>query len=90
MNIIVKVPRSTPTRALLLILNIFPLHLHLIKEGMATSLRIMGQFTMNWAGVYPNLTYSVSHLRFWEYMTQDFGLCGNQVEYDECCVPIPT
>ena len=89
MNTIVKVPRSTPTRALQIILDIPPLHLHLIKEGLSAYLRIMGQTTMNWVGVYPNLTYSVSHLRFWEYMAQDFGLRDGQVEVDTCCVPCP-
>ena len=88
-NTIVKVPRSTPTRALLIILDITPLHLHLLKEGMTAYLRIMGPRTMNWVGVFTNLTYSVSHLRFWEYMVQDFGLRDNQVEVDTCCVPCP-
>ena len=90
MNTIVKVPRSTPTRALEIILDIPPLHLHILKEGLSAYMRVMVLSTMNWVGVYPNLTYSVSHLRFWEYHAQDSGLREGFVETDECCVSRPT
>ena len=69
-NTIVKVPRSTPTQALEIILDIMPLHLHVFKEGLATFLCIMPVRSLLWTGVYPNLAFSVSHLRFWEYNAQ--------------------
>ena len=36
-NTIVKVPRSTPTQALEIILDILPLHIHIKKEGLSTT-----------------------------------------------------
>ena len=90
MNTMVKVPRSTPTRAMEIILDVMPLHLHILKEGLSSYLRIMQHRTMSWCGVYPNLTYSVSHLRFWEYYAQDFGLRLSWAELDDCAVFPPT
>ena len=87
-NTIVKVPRSTPTRALEIILDIFPLHLHIRKEGMSTFLRLRDQLPLNWVGVYTNLTYSVSHRRYWDYEFMDSDLSKDKV-LDDCCVPSP-
>ena len=39
MNTIIKVPRSTPTRALEIIFDIHPLLLHIMKEGLSACLR---------------------------------------------------
>ena len=89
MNTIVKVPRSTPTRAMEIILDIPPLHLHLKKEGMAAFMRLKSQLPLQWDGIYPNLTYSVSHRRFWTYTVTDAGLLSDR-EMDECCVMRPT
>ena len=88
MNTIVKVPRSTPTRAMEIILDVTPLHLHILKEGLSTHIRIMTPSSLRWTGVHTNLTFSISHLRFWEYIAEDFGL-RNNTESDDCCVPRP-
>ena len=42
-----------------------------------------------WEGVFDNLTHSISHLRFWEYMVQDMGLTEAESDIDECHVPTP-
>ena len=88
MNTIVKVPRSTPTQAMEIILDIFPLHLHLKKEGLAAYLRLQEQMELSWTGVYSNLTYSVSHRRFWEYTILDSRINADQ-ELDDCMTPAP-
>ena len=90
MNTIVRVPRSTPTRAMELILDIYPLHLHIIKEGMASALRLKAQTPLHWEGIshiYPEI---VSHLRFWEYMSQDLGVTTVDLDSDLCCTLAPT
>ena len=89
MNTIVKVPRSTPTRAMELILDIFPLHLHLKKEGLAAYMRLKDQLPLSWVGVYSNITYSVSHRRFWEYTAQDANLLSDRIS-DHCQIQKPT
>ena len=89
MSTMVKVPRSTPTRAMEIILDIAPLHLHILKEGMSTFLRLGRSVDIVWDGVYPNLTYSVSHRRYWQYVTHDTGITNAEADNDDCCVMKP-
>ena len=89
-NTIVKVPRSTPSRALEIILDIFPLHLHIMKEGLSAYLRLKPSLNLRWTGIYTNLTYSVSHLRYWDWIAEDNGIYTYGQEVDDCCVMRPT
>ena len=86
---IVKVPRSTPTQGLEIILGVTPLHLQIRKEGLSTYYRLRRQTAINWAGVHTNLTYAVSHRRYWEYLLEDAGLEDFQAASDTCHVPRP-
>ena len=61
-----------------------------MKEGLSTYLRLGRDMDLIWGGVYPNLTYSVSHRRYWNYLASDYGLVGQQAINDECCVRRPT
>ena len=90
MNTMVKVPRSTPTRALEIILDIHPLHLHVMKEGLSTYIRLKPAIRLLWSGVYTNLTHSVSHLRYWDWVAEDQGVYSYGEEVDDCCVMRPT
>ena len=89
MSTIVRVPRSTPTEGLEVILGVKPLHLHIKYEGFASYNRLKNQLPLTWDGVYPNLTFSVSHLRFWEYLAEDVGISDFQAGSDSCHVPRP-
>ena len=89
MSTMVRVPRSTPTRAMELILDIMPLHLHILKEGLSTSLRLAKETEIRWSGIYPNLTHAVSHRRYWHYIAHDTGISGHQPDLDDCCVRKP-
>ena len=86
-NTMVKIPRSTPTRGLEIILDILPLHLHVRQEGLAAYNRLRP--TITWEGVFQNQTNSVSHLRYWQYLTQDVGMQDFHVETDNCHVLRP-
>ena len=85
-NTIVKVPRSTPTRGLEIMLDIMPLHLHIQKEGLAAYVRLKRSAEIQWEGVFSNITHSISHLKFWEYLTHDLGLQDFHLETDACHV----
>ena len=89
MNTIVKVPRSTPTRAMEIVLDIYPLHLHIMKEGLSAYIRMEPQLRIRWTGVYENLTHSISHLRYWVWIAEDTGVSTYGQEVDECCVMSP-
>ena len=90
MNTMVKVPRSTPTRAMEIILDVTPLHLHIMQLGLKAFHRLQSQLRLNWVGVYPNLTHSVSHLRYWHYILEDFELTDEQLNTDECDLLAPS
>ena len=89
-NTIVKVPRSTPSRGLEVILDITPLHLHVKQEGLSAFLRLHTHTNIQWEGVFTNLTNSVSHLRYWDYISRDAGIQDFHTETDECHVLRPT
>ena len=86
---ICRVPRSTPTRALEIILDIFPLHIFIIRTGLAAFQRLKRQTPLLWDGVYPNLTHSISHLRFWTYLCQELGIDDVERNSDSCCIVPP-
>lgn len=88
MSITVRVPRSTPTRAMEIILGLLPLHLHILQTGLSTYHRIKPA-PISWEGIIPNLTHSVSHLKFWEYQCIDFDMAATRLDEDECNVPPP-
>ena len=58
-------PRSTPTIALEVMLDIPPLHLHCIQEGLAARLRLDEMLSLDWPGTNDKKTHSISHLQFW-------------------------
>ena len=84
----VKVPRSTPTRALVILLGITPLHLHVLQVGLAAYKRLQSKLPFDWEGIHPNLTHSVSHLKFWEYQDLDLGLGNGNLTSDECYITV--
>ena len=90
MNTIVKVPRSTPTRAMEIVLDLYPLHLHILKEGLSTYIRLKPAIRLLWSGVYTNLTHAVSHRRYWDWVAEDAGIYDYGNEVDDCCVMRPT
>lgn len=64
-NTIVNVPRSTPTRALEILLNIKPLHLQIQYEGLKAYFRLKDQLPLSWEGLGKIKRFAKSHLRFW-------------------------
>ena len=90
MNTMVKVPRSTPTRGMEIILDILPLHIHIQQEGLAAYTRLFQTSPLQWEGIFTNLTNSVSHLRYWDYMSQDARLQDFHNETDSCNIRRPS
>ena len=85
----VKIPRSTPNKGLEIILDIMPLHLHIKKEGLASYLRLFPTPPISWEGIITNLTHSVSHLHYCEYLARDIGIQDFHGESDSCNVLRP-
>ena len=64
-------PKSTPTRALEIILDVMPLHLFCLQEAIASRSRLHDVVKLDWPGTNQKKTHSISHLRFLEdHMTK--------------------
>lgn len=73
-----------------IILDIYPLHLHLMKEGLTTFIRLKPEIRLLWSGIYTNLTHAISHRRYWEWIAEDTGILSYGAEVDDCCIMRPT
>ena len=89
-NTMVKIPRSTPTQGLEIILDILPLHLHIQKVGLAAYIRTFPAPPLQWEGIMTNLTNSISHLKYWELRSRDADLQVGQIDSDSCKILRPT
>ena len=83
-NTIVKVPRSTPSQTLEIVLDIIPLHLFILKIGVAAYKRLQHHIPLTWEGIFDNTTHSISHLKYWDYISHDMGLEDEDNETDQC------
>lgn len=80
--------RSTPTRALEIMLDIFPLHLYAQKEALCAFIRLLPLMDINWRGFNRNVRYSVGHRKFWFDLIENFNLT-EYANVDVCYIPRP-
>ena len=86
MNTFANFPKSTPTTALEVIMDVMPIHLHCQQEAMSSCARLGEVATLNWQGTNNNKTHSVSHLRHWENAFQRHNI--NVEDSDACTAGI--
>ena len=65
-NTFANFPKSTPTTALEIMLDITPLHLFCQQEGMAARARLHHITPLEWGGTNRNKTHCTSHLKHWK------------------------
>ena len=88
LNTFANFPKSTPTTALEIALDVMPLHLFCLQEALATKSRLRDLTSLEWDGVNSNKTHSVSHLRYWENKLEEHHVdLDNQ---DRCLPTNPT
>lgn len=78
-----KFPRSTPTRMLEIVADVFPLHIYLVKEAVCAFIRLLPMMRYNWAGFNNNVNFSTSHRKYWFDMIDDLELNGYD-QLDTC------
>ena len=66
MNTFANFPKSTPTSALEVILNVMPIHIFCQQEAMAAKARLHTLTPLDWDGTNKNKTHCTSHLRHWK------------------------
>ena len=82
-------PRSTPTRAVELITDTFPLHLWLEKEALCTFIRLAKQLPLDWAGTNSNKRHNIAHRRFWANKLIEYDITDLLLEVDTCYTLAP-
>ena len=73
-NTFANFPKSTPTRALEVILDVMPLHLFCRQEALAARIRLDDVIKFGWNGANENKTHNRSHLRHWEDRMNDYQM----------------
>ena len=74
MNTFANFPKSTPTTALEVIMDLKPLHLHCVQEALAARIRLHGVLEFGWPGKSHTKYHATSHMRFLETSLEKYGL----------------
>ena len=83
-----KVPASTPTSALELILGLLPLDLFLEKSAISTLYRLFPLLPLEWDGIFQvRKTYNTSHRKYWYDRIEELQLPTLGEQYDFCIAP---
>ena len=77
-------PRSTPTRAVELLTDTFPLHLWLEKEALCAYIRLAKKLPLTWSGTNKNKRRNVAHTRFWANKVEEYDISALLLETDSC------
>ena len=83
MNTYAKVHSSTPTRAMELITDTFPLKLYLQKEATCAYVRLQDCLTLTWTGVNRSGSQR-SHLKSLQHLVRDLGVHEIMLQRDTC------
>ena len=73
-NTFANFPRSTPTAALEIMLDVLPLHLFCVQEGVAARLRLEETLEFGWHGSSHTKTHAISHMKFLADRLEEFGI----------------
>ena len=78
-NTFANFPRSTPTTALEIMLDIQPLHLFCMQEGLAARSRLNNVVGIDWPGTTEKKTHNISHLHHWNKL-----LTSSNINLNNC------
>ena len=73
-NTFANFPKSSPTCALEIMLDIKPLHLFCIQEAVAARVRLDPVLEFGWTGEAHTKRHKYSHMRFWEDKLKNFKI----------------
>ena len=74
MNTFGTFPKSTPTRAMEVALEVMPLHLFCRQEALAARARLDDVVGINWPGKAKTKNHATSHLRSWQNKLDDLKI----------------
>ena len=67
-------PRSTPTAALEVMLDLLPLHLFCVQEVVAARIRLDPVLEFGWEGTSHTKRHGVSHMKYLDSKLNEYGL----------------
>ena len=83
-------PRSTPTRSVEIMVDLFPLHLWLQKEALCAYIRLAKLLPLTWTGRQDKWKRrNVAHRRFWRDKVEEYEIADLLLEVDQCVVQAP-
>ena len=82
-------PRSTPTRAVEILSDTFPLHLWLQKEAICAFIRLVDLLPLTWLGKNNNKRRNTAHRRFWAEAIEKYEFSELLLEIDSCFALAP-
>ena len=82
MNTFANFPKSTPTAALEIMLDVQPLHLFCVQEAVSARVRLTNVLEFGWHGTSHTKTHAVSHMKFLEDKLDKYGV--NTKNTDKC------
>ena len=74
MNTFANFPKSTPTTALEIMLDVMPLHLFCVKEALAARVRLHEVLEFGWHGGSHTKNHACSHMKFLEDKLAEFQI----------------
>ena len=80
LNTFANFPRSTPTTALEVMLDLKPLHLFCVQEAVAARVRLDQVLEFGWHGTSHTKTHAVSHMKFLQNKLDEFGIEVGQTD----------
>ena len=83
-NTFASFPKSTPTTALEIMLDIKPLHLFCVQEALAARIRLDPVLEFGWDGLSHTKTHSTSHMKFLQNKLEKYDI--NPDSTDRCSV----
>ena len=82
-------PRSSPTRAVEILTDTFPIHIWLEKEALCAFIRLAKLLPLTWSGKNNNRRRNIAHRRFWSDRIEEYGISALLLENDSCCILAP-
>ena len=82
-------PRSSPTRAVEILTDTFPLHLWIEKEALCAYIRLAKLLPLTWEGTNSNKRRNVAHRRFWANKVEEYDISALLLEIDSCFALTP-
>ena len=73
-NTFASFPKSTPTAALEVMLDVMPLHIFCEQEAIAARIRLSKVLEFGWSGRNSNKTHSTSHMKRWNDRLKEYEL----------------